>query len=62
MRFEYQVKMYLIYTDEETCYRVYAMDTQDAMETLLINEPSITVNDIQLVEEHRCAKKEETIH
>lgn len=62
MRFEYQVRMYLIYTDDESCYKVYAMDTQDAMETLLINEPKLTVHDIQLVEEHRCAKKEETIH
>jgi len=62
MRIEYPVKTYLIYLSNEDCYQIYAMDTQDAMETLLINEPSITANDIQLVEEHRCAKKEETIH
>lgn len=59
---EYPVKTYYLYTTDEECYEVFAMDLQDAYETLLENEPSLAVHDIKLVKEYACAKPHETIH
>lgn len=60
--FEYLVKIYMMYTDDDSCYKVHAMDLQDAYETLLENVPEITLDDIQFVEEHKCASVAESIH
>lgn len=60
--FEYPVKIYLMYIADDTCFKVYAMDLKDAYETLLENEPTLTVHDIQFVEEHKCASVQESIH
>ena len=59
---EYPVKIYLMHTDDDSCFKVYAMDLQDAYETLLENEPTIKLGDIQFVEEHKCADTTESIH
>ena len=59
---EYPVKIYLMYISDDTCFKVYAMDLKDAYETLLENESTIAVDDIQFVEEHKCASVEESIH
>ena len=52
----------MMYTDDESCYKVYAMDLEDAYETLLEREPKIKLDDIQFVEEHKCADTTESIH
>lgn len=59
---EYPVKIYMMYTDDESCYKVYAMDLEDAYETLLEREPKIKLDDVQFVEEHKCADNTESIH
>lgn len=59
---EYPVKTYLIHLDNTDCYQIYAMDTQDAVETLLEQEPTVKLSDVKLIEEHTCAKKTEPIH
>jgi hypothetical protein len=59
---EYPVKIYLMHTDDDSCFKVYAMDLQDAYETLLENEPTIKLDDVQFVEEHKCASVAEAIH
>jgi len=59
---EYPVKTYYLYTTDEECYEVFAIDIEDAYETLLENEPSLTVHDIKLVKEYSCATTDETIH
>jgi hypothetical protein len=51
-----------MYVTDDTCFKVYAMDLQDAYETLLENESTLSVNDIQFVEEHKCASVKESIH
>lgn len=51
-----------MYIADDTCFKVYAMDLKDAYETLLENEPTLTVHDIQFVEEHKCASVQESIH
>ena len=60
--FEYPIKIYLMYVTDDTCFKVYAMDLQDAYETLLENESTLTVHDIQFVKEHKCASVQESIH
>lgn len=59
---EYPVKTYYLYITDEECYEVFAMDVQDAYETLLEKEPTLTVHDIKFVKEYACAKPYETIH
>jgi|TARA_R110000822_G_scaffold82648_5_gene195344 hypothetical protein len=51
-----------MHTDDDSCFKVYAMDLQDAYETLLENEPTIKLDDVQFVEEHKCASVAEAIH
>ena len=62
MRIEYPVKTYLIYLSNEDCYQIYAMDTQDAVTTLLEQEKSVKLADVTLIEEHQCARKTDNIH
>lgn len=52
----------MMYLDDESCYEVYAMDVKDAYNTLLENEPHLTVKDIQFIEEHACPTAQEKIH
>tara|TARA_B100000902_G_scaffold241216_1_gene228467 strand:+ start:753 stop:908 length:156 start_codon:yes stop_codon:yes gene_type:complete len=51
-----------MYITDDTCFKVYAMDLKDAYETLLENEPTVSVHDIQFVKEHKCASVQESIH
>jgi hypothetical protein len=59
---EHPVKLFMMYLDDESCYEVYAMDVKDAYNTLLKNEPHLTVKDIQFIEEHACPTAQEKIH
>ena len=62
MRIEYPVKTYLIYLANNDCYQIYAMDTQDAVQTLLEQEKTVKLNDVTCIEEHLCARKTDNIH
>ena len=59
---EYPVKVYYLYTSKDECYEVFAMDTQDAFNTLLENEPNLKIDDIICALEHPCASPKDTIH
>lgn len=60
--FDYPVKVYYLHTVFDDCFEVFAMDLQDAFETLLENEPTLHLNDIVSAVEHKCPGPNETIH
>jgi hypothetical protein len=60
--FEYPVKVYHLFTTNEDCYEVYAMDVEDAFTTLLEKEPTIKFNDIVSAIEYKCPSPKDAIN
>ena len=59
---KYAVKLFVIHFPNEECYGIYAMDVNDAWETLARKEPHVKVKNINLIEEHQCSDKLDTLH
>jgi hypothetical protein len=59
---KYAVKLFVIHFPNEECYGIYAMDVSDAWETLARKEPHVKVKNINLIEEHQCSDKLDTLH
>ena len=58
----YPVSLYYLYVNYEEAYEVFAVSVEDAYECLFENEPNLTIDDIILVEEHKCPTKKEILH
>lgn len=59
---KYAVKLFVIHFPNEECYGIYAMDVADAWKTLARKEPHVEVKNINLIEEHQCSDKLDTLH